>query len=312
MDLLNLSSLEIRQICYFLKVVECNNSFSQAAEQLHIDQPPLSQRIRALEKRLKVELFNRRRRPVHLTAAGKVFLEMAEPAIAQLEQAMSQAQKAKKGEIGHLSIGIASSAANSILPTLLQKFCHRYPHVLIDIKELTVEAQLEQLEKNQLDIGIEVVSPLALERQQLSWHVVAEESLVLVLHKDHPLTTKTKVPLTALAEQPLILPSIQAFPFYQSFLDQCAIAGFQPKLLEKTTATWMLTILSLVAANIGLAILPSSVLTLQRQDVVYREISGLNLTRKLLAIWRDDDKSTTLQNCLNMIRLVQASTTKLS
>ncbi len=298
MDLLNLSTLEIRQICYFLKVVECDNSFSSAAEQLHIEQPPLSQRIRALEKRLKVELFNRRRRPLQLTAAGQVFLDAVQPAIAQLETAISQAQKAEKGDIGHLSIGLASSAANGVFPALLKRFRSRYPNVILEMKELTVEQQLQLLEKKQLDIGLEVVSPLRLENRGFNWQVLSQESLVVVLPQGHALATQPQVPLTALANEPLILPSIQAFPFYQSFLEQCALAGFQPKLLEGTTATWMLTILSLVAAGVGLAILPSNVLTLQREGVVYREISGLTLTRQLLAIWRDDNESATLKRWL--------------
>ena len=298
MDLLRLSSLEIRQICYFLKVVECGNSFSRAAEQLHIDQPPLSQRIRALEKKLDVQLFNRRKRPVQLTGAGEVFLEKVRPAIAQIEQAIAQAQQAEKGEIGHLSVGIASSAANSIFPLLLKQFRRRRPHVAIEIKELTVEQQLNLLEKKQLDIGLEVVSPSLLDQRGFNWHILSEESLVVVLPEGHSLSSDAQIPLKALKGEPLILPSIQAFPFYQSFLEQCAQAGFQPQLLERTTATWMLTILSMVAADVGLAILPSNVQALQRDGVVYREISDLNLTRQLLAIWRDDNESATLKHWL--------------
>ena len=94
MDLLKLSSLEIRQICYFLMVVECDNSFSRAGERVHIEQPPLSQRIRALEKKVKVTLFDRRKRPVHLTPAGKVFLTEATRAMEQIEQALAQAKRA--------------------------------------------------------------------------------------------------------------------------------------------------------------------------------------------------------------------------
>lgn len=301
MDLLKLSSYEIRQICYFLKVVECGNSFSRAAEQLQIEQPPLSQRIRALEKKLQVELFNRSKRPVRLTSAGQVFLETIQPAIAQIEQAIAQAKRAEKGKIGHLSIGVASSAANSVLPSLLKQFRTQYPHVVIEMKELTVEQQLHQLEEQQIDIGLEVVSPLLLEQRGFNWHVLAEESLVVVLPKDHALAKKPRVPIKALANEPLILPSIQAFPFYQSFLEQCALAGFQPRLLEKTTATWMLTILSLVAAEVGLAILPSNVRSIQRENVVYKEISDLNLSRELLAIWRDDNESATLKRWLSVI-----------
>lgn len=298
MDLLRLSSLEIRQICYFLMVVECDNSFSRAAERLHIEQPPLSQRIKALEKKLGVKLFDRRKRPVHLTSAGKVFLEESTRAMVQIEQALEQARRAEKGEIGHLTIGLASSAANSVFPELLRKFRDRYPQVTYSFNELTAEEQIEAIATGHLDIGFEVISPARLDNKGLNYQVVAEEGLVLVLPEDHPLAAQKTIELTDLAAEPLILPNIQAFPFYQEFVAACETAGFKPTLVD---ATWMLTILSLVAAGAGLAILPSNALNLSRRGVVYREISGLDLTRKILAIWRADYNSATLDGFLSLL-----------
>ncbi len=279
-------------------VVECDNSFSQAAERLHIEQPPLSQRIKALEKKLKVTLFDRRKRPVHLTPAGKVFLTEATRAMEQIEQALAQAKRAAQGDIGHLTIGLASSAANSVFPDLLRRFRDRYPQVTFTFNELTAEAQIEAIATGQLDIGFEVISPLQLDNRGLHWQVVAEETLVLALPEDHPLASQNAVELVALAEEPLIVPNVQAFPFYQAFVEACETAGFQPQLVD---ATWMLTILSLVAAGVGLAILPSNVLNLHRKGVVYREISGLDLTRKMLAVWRADYNSATLKGFLELL-----------
>lgn len=304
MDLRSLSTLEIRQICYFLMVVDCDNSFSQAAERLHIEQPPLSQRIRALEKRLQVKLFDRRRRPVHLTPAGRVFWEEAQLALSQMQQAITQAQRAAKGDIGHLTVGIASSVANGLLSELLRQFRDRHPQVTLSLRELTAQQQLQALEAKQLDVCFEVIDPLKLEGRGFDWQVVAEESLVAVLPEAHPLAAKEILPLTALSTELLILPNMKAFPFYQQFLERCALAGFQPQLVENTTATWMLTILSLVAAGVGLAILPSNVLNLQRKGVVYRAIADLNLTRKILAIWRHDHDSATLPHLLVLLKTI--------
>lgn len=302
MDLLSLSTLEMRQICYFLMVVKCDNSFSRAAEQLHIERPPLSQRIRALEKRLKVDLFDRRRRPLCLTPAGRVFWERSQQALAQIDQAIAQTQRAAQGEIGHLTVGLSSSAANGLFSEVLRRFRDRHPSVTIALQELTVEQQLEAIESGQIDIGFEVISPLQLANRGLDWQVVDEESLVVVLPEAHPLAAQETVALTALAPEALILPNRQAFPFYQTFLDRCALAGFQPRLVESTTATWMLTILSLVVAGVGLAILPSNVLNLQRKGVVYREIVGLDLVRQMLAVWRSDSNSATLQRLLWLLK----------
>lgn len=305
MDLLGLSTLEIRQICYFLMVVQCDNSFSRAAEQLHIERPPLSQRIRALEKRLQVDLFDRRQRPVRLTPAGQVFLAKAQQALTQLEQAMTQARQAAKGEIGYLTVGLSSSAANGLFAEILRRFRDRHPQVTVALQELTVEQQLEAIESGQIDIGFEVISPLRLADRGLAWQVVDEESLVVVLPEDHPLAAQDTVALTDLAPESLILPNLQAFPFYQTFLDRCAQAGFQPQLVENATATWMLTILSLVVAGVGIAILPSNVLNLQRQGVVYRDITGLDLVRQMLAVWRVDNDSATLWRLLGLLPEIQ-------
>ncbi|MEM9908538.1 MAG: LysR family transcriptional regulator [Cyanobacteria bacterium P01_D01_bin.44] len=304
MDLLHLSSLEIRQVCYFLMVVESGNSFRRAAERLHIEQPPLSQRVRALEKRLNVQLFDRRRRPVQLTPAGQVFREEVQQALQQLQRAIIQAQRAAEGDIGHLTIGIASSMANGLLPELLRQFRDRTPQVTLELRELTAEQQLQALEAGQLDVGFEVMAPSMLANRQLDWRMVAEESLVVVLPETHPLAAHPTIPLKALATESLILPSLRAFPFYESFLEQCALAGFRPRLVENTTATWMLTILSLVAADVGLAILPSTVLTLQRQGVVYRPISGLELTRQLMMVWQPANASATLRRLLEVVEFL--------
>lgn len=294
MDLLSLSSLELRQLCYFLTVVETQNSFSRAAERLHIEQPPLSQRVRALEKRLKVQLFDRRRRPLRLTAAGEVFYQEAREALVQLDRAIAQAQRAEKGEIGHLSVGVASSIANGILPDLVRSFCHRYPQADLELRELTAEQQLEAVGDRRLDLGIEVFPALALQRPELRHRVIAQESLVAVLPEDHVLTQQPEIQLRSLADQPLILPSPIAFPFYAQFLEKCEEAGFQPQRLQQTQATWMLTLLSLVAAGLGIAILPSNVNNLRRQGVLCRPIQDLDLERKIVMVWHRDNHSTTV------------------
>jgi DNA-binding transcriptional LysR family regulator len=97
MNLLELSNIELRQICYFMAVTEAGNNFSKAAEYLHIEQPPLTKRIQSLEKKLKIELFDRKRRPIQLTPAGKVFLAEIQLTLASLDRAITTAQRAQRG-----------------------------------------------------------------------------------------------------------------------------------------------------------------------------------------------------------------------
>jgi DNA-binding transcriptional LysR family regulator len=304
MNLLLLSTLELRQICYFLAVVAEGNSFSRAADQLHIGQPPLTQRIQALEKKLGVTLFDRRCRPAQLTQAGQAFRQDAEAALLLLERAMNQAKRAQLGEIGSLSIGIASSIANTKLPLILKTFRDRFPEIELNLRELTAEQQIQELSDRLLDVGFECISPQLVSDRPIKIEPIVQESLVLVLPEHHPLTNAKTIPLKSLDSEPLILPSSTAFPFYQDFIRQCEQAGFQPRILQNTTATWMITILSLVAAKLGLAILPSNATKLNREGVVYREIQDLKVTREISVMWGRDHSSVVVERFLEVVREV--------
>ena len=158
MNLLYLSSIELRQICDFLAVTEAGNNFTRAAEYLQIDQPPLGQRIRSLEKKLKIELFDRQHKPLQLTAAGKVFLEETRLALTTLDRAITRAQQAARGEIGFLAIGIASSISNTLLPDILRTFRSRFGEIQLTLLELTAERQLEEVRTGRLNVGFEVIT----------------------------------------------------------------------------------------------------------------------------------------------------------
>jgi DNA-binding transcriptional LysR family regulator len=303
MNLLYLSSIELRQICYFLAITEAGNNFTRAAEYLHIDQPPLTQRIKALEKKLKIELFDRKRKPLQLTAAGKIFLEETQLALTSLDRAITKAQQAHRGEIGCLSIGIASSISNTLLPDILRTFCDRFPEVELELRELTADRQIQAVQERRLNVGFEVFDLQKL-GSDLNVLPIIEESLVVAMPVAHPLATKQQIAVTDLATEKLILPSIDEFPFYQEFILYCERAGFQPQIVREVKATWLVTILSLVVAKVGVAILPSNVQNLQRQGVVYRTIQSVNLNRQISAIWRRDNSSPVLHQFIQTVREV--------
>lgn len=303
MDLQRLSQLELRQICYFLAVVEAGNNFSRAADRLHIEQPPLSQRIRSLEKALKVELFDRSRRPVQLTAAGQVFLAQVQVALTHLERAVIQAKAASAGDIGHLSIGISSAITNSILPDILRLWRERHPQVELELRELTLRQQLQALNDRQLDVGFEHLPVVDRQDASLNSMTIFREALVVALPTHHPLTALPSLTLETLIQAPILLPSIVAFPFYQAVLDQFQQLGLEPQVVQNTQATWLLTLLSMVAAGLGLAILPASnVETVTRQGVVYRPLQNLPLIRELSVIWHKDNSSAVISGFLEVVQ----------
>jgi DNA-binding transcriptional LysR family regulator len=189
--------MELRHLHYFIAVAE-ELHFSRAAERLCISQPPLSQQIRDLEEELGVKLFERTKRHVHLTEAGKVFLDRSYLLLAQLEQAIAATQRIGRGEVGQLAIGFVDSAMYTSLPEMLKGFREQFPAVELRLQEMTTAQQIQALYDKQIDVGI-VRS--AISEPSLSVECLLPESLVLALPENHPLSAQTQVSLSALADE---------------------------------------------------------------------------------------------------------------
>jgi DNA-binding transcriptional LysR family regulator len=240
--------MELRHLHYFIAVAE-ELHFSRAAERLCISQPPLSQQIRDLEDELGVKLFERTKRQVHLTEAGKVFLDRSYLLLAQLEQAIAATQQIGRGEVGQLAIGFVDSAMYTSLPEILKGFRAQFPAVDLRLHELTTSQQIQALYDKQIDIGI-VRS--AISEPGLSVECFLPESLILALPENHPLSAQTQVSLSTLADEFFILFPAKLGPlFYEQVIHSCEQAGFRPKVAQE--AVQMQTIIGLVAAGLGIA-----------------------------------------------------------
>ncbi len=312
MDFENLSHFELRQICYFMAVVQADNNFTQAAKHLNRDQAPVSQRIQALEKklgdprkRIEVKLFDRSKRPAQLTEAGKVFLKEAQIALLHLERAIAQARKASQGQIGSLIVGMNNSIANSILPEILKKFQQRFPNVELEFREVTAQQEIQMLKNHQLDVLFQRSPYINDNDPSLSFLPILEEGFVVVLPTTHILANHTQISLKALKDDVIILPSLDVLPFYEQIIVLCRQAGFEPKLVQTTVVTGVVTILSLVAAGLGVSILPNHVQTLHREGVVYRPLQDVTLTRQIAVVWRESDSSIVLHKFLKIIQEVR-------
>ncbi|WP_204153450.1 LysR substrate-binding domain-containing protein [Leptolyngbya sp. CCY15150] len=309
MNFEGLHDFELRQICYFMMLVEAENSFSEAASRVGIKQGAFSQRIKALEEKLsvgtiEVELFDRGTRPSTLTEAGRVFLKEAEFALTHLERAINQARRASQGEIGHLTVGVHNSVANSILPKVLRTFQSQYPDVELELREVTVHQEIALLKEHQLDLVFHR-SPSPYENDSdLVFVPILQELFVVVLPETHALAKQKQVSLASLKKEPMILPSIDTLPFYKQVIRLCQKAGFEPKIIQTIKATGIVTLLSLVAAGIGVSILPSHVQVLHREGVVYRPLQDKMLGRHMTIVYRKADPSNVLQKFLDVTREV--------
>ncbi len=291
------SLLDLRRLYYFVIVAE-ELHFSHAAERLHMAQPPLSYQIQQLERDLGVQLFVRTRHSVQLTEAGRVLLDQARHVFGQVEQTVRLVQRVGHGEVGLLTLGFVPSASNSILPSLLQVFCQYFPDVQLFLKEMNPDQVVHGLEDQLIDVGFLY---LPLENSTLNTRPVLHEALLAVLPVTHPLATHLEISLQALADEFFIIPPrYNTLPgLFSHIMEACRQAGFVPKIAQET---WLMqTIIGLVAANIGVALVPASVQNLHRAGVVYKSLRDVSAQVEMGVIWRQNEKPPVLQRFLQVV-----------
>jgi DNA-binding transcriptional LysR family regulator len=291
--------MELRSLHYFITVAETLH-FSRAAERLHMAQPPLSQQIQRLEKEMGVQLFVRTKRSVRLTTAGEMFLQEAYQTLARLEQAVHVAQRAEHGEMGQLSIGFVGSSAYGVLPPIIRAWRSRFPQVELVLRELTTVEQVQALHEGQIQVGF--LRPPILD-STLERLTVQQEPFLVALPANHPLATTSSVPLPQLANDPFILVPAKLAPglSYQ-MMDLCRQAGFQPQVVQE--AIQFHVIISLVAAELGIALVPACIRTFQRPDVVFLPLRESTMQAEIQVVWHRADASPVVRHFLKAVKML--------
>ena len=262
--------MELRQLRYFVAVAE-ELHFRRAAARLHISQPPLSQQISRLERELGCRLLQRTRRRVELTAAGRAFLRDARALLHELDGAVETARRIDAGQTGRLRISFVGSALLSIIPTAVQRFRAVRPDVEIELRERSTEDQLRAVVDGTVDVGL--IRPPIAQSDHLHIELVMREPTVAALPVGHPLSALRRVPLARMAVEPLVLfPRAQAPGFHDLLISSLAATGGHPRVVQY--APEMLTIVGLVAAGMGVSLVPASVARLALDGVAYRPLNG--------------------------------------
>ncbi|MFG6103425.1 LysR family transcriptional regulator [Leptothoe sp. EHU-05/26/07-4] len=288
--------MELRHLRYFLAVAE-ELHFGRAAGHLQMAQPPLSQQIKQLEIELGVQLFARTRRKVSLTAAGQVLQQEAQQLLQQLEQAVSKTQQASRGELGRLAIAFVSSAMYSLLPDYLKQFREQYPHVEIVLHELSTQEQIQGLLDSRLDIGF--MRP-PVDHPTLQAKPVLQESLVVALPLGHRLASQPNLSIQELQGELFVLfPRAMATRLYDQIISLCHQGGFSPTVAQQ--AAQMQTILSLVTAEIGVAIVPESLQNLQRRGVCFIPFQETTPQAEVCVVWQQNQIAQTSHTFLQGI-----------
>ncbi|KWR70620.1 LysR family transcriptional regulator [Arthrobacter sp. W1] len=263
--------MELRQLRYFIAVAE-EMHFNRAAERLHIAQPALSQQIQRLERNLKTQLFVRTTRSVEITDTGRVLLEAARRVVSEADRAQSQVELATQGTTGLLRVGFVSSAALFMLPVMVNRMHEQLPQVRFQLQENTTERQVQELLEGQLDVGIvREIEPI----YGITAIALRRESLIVAVPESHPLAGRSNAPLAELAgEEFVVFPRQQVSRLYDLISALCIQAGFHMRIVQE--AIQFPTILGLVAARTGIAIVPESLRALQIPGVAYLDLSDEN------------------------------------
>jgi len=297
--------MELRHLRYFIAVAE-EGHITRAAERLGIQQPPLSQQIRALETELDVKLFTRKPRGVELTDAGKALLEDARTILARVEHAVVTTRRTARGDQGRIGVGFTGSAPfHPFVPRVIRAYREAYPRVAMVLEESGTTELVEALRAERIDaafIRSPVVDPGGLVVQ-----AVLDEEMVLALPTGHPLAPKggkeaAPVPLDAFAAETFILYRRPVGPgLHDAIIAACHGAGFSPQVGQE--APRVLSTLNLVAAGIGISVVPASLGRLQMDGVAFRRIAtALPLRAPLNLACRRGEPSAAVRRFVDLVQ----------
>lgn len=291
--------MELRHLRYFIAVAE-ELHFGRAAEMLGISQPPLSQQIQALEIELGARLFERTNRRVELSEAGRLFLDEARLVLAQVDKAADVARRAQLGEIGELKIGFTASAPfTSSIPQAIFAFRQAFPSVHLSLQEMSSKEVAERLEEQSMHVGI--MRPLPLPDSLIAVELL-REPLVAIIRSDHPLAVGSDkgLYLKTLAAEPFVFfPRSYGSGLYAQLLDLAREAGFSPLITQE--AGEAMTIIGLVAAGLGVTVLPASYQRMRIDGVVYRTLLDPEATSAVWLVQRKDQKSPMAKAFIDLV-----------
>jgi DNA-binding transcriptional LysR family regulator len=297
--------MELRHLRYFIAVAD-EKHITRAAQKLGIQQPPLSLQIRALEDELGVQLFRRKPRGVELTDAGAAFLERARSILEQVERAAATTRRTARGEQGRVVVGFTSSAPfHPFVPRVIRTFREMSPLVSLVLEESGSSELVQGLHNEEIDAAF-IRSPVA-DVVGLTVRPLLEEPMLVAVPSGHPLAkgvnSKTApLPLAALAKETFILYKRPGGPgLYDTIITACRGAGFSPRVGQE--APRIISTLNLVAAGLGVSVVPESLRRLQMDGVVYRRLEeSATLSAPLILACRRGENAAAVQRFIDLVQ----------
>ncbi len=292
--------MELRHLRYFVAVAQ-ELSFTRAAKQLHISQPPLSQQIRDLEGELSTKLFSRTSRRVELTAAGEAFFDHAKAILEHVDQARSHAHAVGSGSAGRLEIGLSGSLLLGPMPKLVAAYRRSNPAVAVVLNEMTPAAQLASLRDRRIDLSF---SRTAVNDDVLVSELAWPDPVVVALPRGHPLTSRRNLKLRELKDENFVLLNLDSSGYARYIHSCCVEAGFVPHASQQVVESQVIP--SLVAAGLGVALVPASLQQVYRRGVEYRALARKAPRADVYVIQRKNDPSPVVRGFIDKAKEILA------
>ena len=294
-------AMELRHFRYFVAVAE-EGHVTRAAERLGMQQPPLSQRIRFIEEELGAQLFLRRARGVELTQAGWAFLEVARSMLRQYESAYEVTRRAARGQTGRLCVGATpTSAFHPIVPMAIRSFRDEFSDVSLTLEERLPAELIQGLQDEKIDVAF--LRAETFEEAGLVVRSLLSEPMIVALPAGHTLArAKRIIALRDLAKETFIVYARQTGPaFFDATMAACRSAGFSPTLGQE--APRVTSALNLVAAGLGVCVVPASVRRMAMEGIDYRTLKGsAQLKAPINIVSRRGDPAAVVRNFLSSVR----------
>ncbi len=292
--------MELRHLRYFVAVAE-ELHFTRAAARLNIAQPPLSQQIRALEQQLGVQLFERARRSVRLTDAGHALLERARELLAATQALPQHLQRIARGEVGQLRIGFSSTLPlTKVLRDVVAEHRRTHADVALHLREMHSQLQFEHLRRGDLDVGLVRYNEGAPEGVRLT--LLRRDPLRLVVPAPHRFARRKSVTIVECRDEAFIgFPGDAGTGTGPLLKRLCAQAGFEPRIAQE--AREATTQIGLVAAGLGIAVLPAPLEAVRIEGVHYVPLEGEGAVLVMSAATRSDEAS---ERVLSFVRRASA------
>ncbi len=290
--------MELRHLRYFVAVARERN-FTRAAEQLHIAQPPLSRQVQQLEDELGIDLIESGSRPLRLSEAGRLFYEQAVQVLERVDEMKTMITHLHAAERSRFSIGFVASTLYGKLPTVIRSYRAARPTVELTLLEMTSVEQIAALKEGRIDVGF---GRIPLDDPALDRQLLRNEKLIAAVPDGHALPRPGRaLSLADLAVLPLIVYPKAPRPSYaDQVLSLFREAGLKPPFVHEVRE--LQTALGLVAADEGICLVPASIETLRRDNVVYRKLAAVHAVSPIIMSSRKGDRSPEIALVLKLIR----------